>query len=173
MDLTAVPAQLRWDTYRGVRLPRSAVDGPTHSGLVDTGYRQTPQGAAVAAIRAQAYLALADDEEWGRVVSIVTAPGPGRDVYAAQRAPLSVSGIVPAEQAPRFVAFKIDHYSGTEPATAAVRVVTETASPVQRYAYPVALQWLAGDWRIVLPTAEETIDATELPTLDGYTRLEG
>ena len=29
----------------------------------------------------------------------------------------------------------------------------------QIYSYPVALQWIADDWRIVLPTAEENIDA--------------
>ncbi|WP_157227881.1 hypothetical protein [Nocardia asiatica] len=172
VNTTAAPSQLRWDTYRGVRLPRSRIDGPTHSGVVDTGYKQTPQGAALAAIRGQAYLALADDDEWGKVVSIVTAPGPGRDAFAAQRAPLTVSGVVPADQAPRFVAFKIDHYSSSEPITAAARVVTETGSPSRTFAYPVALQWLADDWRIVLPTAEETIDAVELTSLDGYTRLE-
>ncbi|MFR9753955.1 hypothetical protein ACL02S_23350 [Nocardia sp. 004] len=169
-NTTAAPAQLVWDTFRGVRLPRSPIDGPRNSGdAVPTGYSRTPQGAVLAAVRGQAMLALAGDGEWGRVLSVVTAPGPGRDEFAANRMVLSIRGPVPADMAPKFVAFKVIGFSNT---TAAVHVVTESGTPTHRYAYPVALAWI-DDWRIVLPTTAEAVDAIELPTLDGYTRLEG
>ncbi|WP_433717305.1 hypothetical protein ACQP2U_43220 (plasmid) [Nocardia sp. CA-084685] len=170
VDLTAAPAALTWENYRGVRLPRSAVDGPTQFGQIANGYTQTPQGAVLAAIRGQAALILAGDNEWGTVVATLTAPGPGRDEFAANRAVLSVSGSVPAGQAPRFVGFKVITYQ-PDPPIAGVRVVEQIGSPPRTFAYPVALQWI-GDWRIVLPTVAEGIDAIELDNLDGYTRLE-
>ncbi|WP_194838479.1 hypothetical protein [Nocardia sp. XZ_19_369] len=170
VDLTSVPAALTWETYRGVRLPRSPVDGPKNVAAVTNGYSHTPQGAVLAAIRGQAYLILASDNEWGRVVATLTAPGPGRDEFAAHRAALSVTGPVPPGQGPSFTGFKVTHYR-TDPPTAAVHISMQIGTPVRTFAYPVALQWI-GDWRIVLPTAADAVDAIELHSLDGYTRLE-
>ncbi|WP_107661068.1 hypothetical protein [Nocardia suismassiliense] len=169
-DPTAAPARLVWETRAGVRLPRSPIDGPTNFGdAVATGYSRTPQGAVLAAIRGQVLLALATDSEWGRVLSIVAAPGPGREEYAANRIALSINGPVPVGKSPKFLAFKVTHYTDR---AAAVLVVAETADSRERLAFPVALAWI-DDWRIVLPTAAENVDGIEVPTLDGYTRLEG
>ncbi|MFD6401155.1 hypothetical protein [Nocardia sp. NPDC060249] len=134
------------------------------------GYRHSPQGAVLAAIRGQVHLGMASDSEWGRTVALVSAPGPGREEFAAQRVVLSISGSVPAGAAPKYVAFKVSHYSDT---AAAVHIVTEIGAPTQTFDYPVALSWIDNDWRIVLPTSAEAIDATEVTSLDGYTRLEG
>ena len=170
-DLTAAPAALKWDNYRGMRLPRSPADGPKQVGEVAaSGYSRSPQGAVLAAMRGQAYLALAGDTEWGRVVATLTAPGPGRDEFAAYRTPLSISGALPSGSA-RFVGFKVIGYHA-DPLTAGVHVAEEIGTPPRLFAWPVALQWLQGDWRIVLPTTAEGIDAIELSNLDGYTRLE-
>jgi len=171
VDLAAAPADLRWETYRGLRLPWSPVDGPRHSsGVVSSGYSRSPQGAVLAAIRGQGYLALAGDTEWGRVVATLTAPGPGRDEFAAHRAPLSITGTLPPG-AVRFVGFKIVTYR-TDPLTAGVHVAEEVGTPPRLFSWPVALQWIGDDWRIVLPTSSEGIDAAELVDLTGYTLLE-
>lgn len=168
---TSAPANLSWETFNGVRIPRSLTDGPKDYDTVPSGYSNTPQGAVLAAVRGQAYLALTPDQQWGPMVSVITAPGPGRDEFAANRALVSVTGPVPADRAPKFVAFKVTSYQPGDAPTAAVEVVQEVGSPAERFAYPVALQWI-GDWRLVLPTAAENVDARPLDNLDGYTRLE-
>ncbi|MEE2061819.1 hypothetical protein [Rhodococcus artemisiae] len=168
IDTTAAPADLRWDSYRGVQIPRSLTSGPNLFDIVAHGYEKSPQGAVLAAIRGQAYLALEPDHRWGKVVAVVTAPGAGRDEFAASRALVSITGDVPADTASEFVAFKVPAYDA-DAGTAVVEVVQQLGQDL--FAYPVALQWI-GDWRLVLPTAAENVDAHQLETLDGYTRLE-
>ena len=171
-DLRSAPAELTWREIAGVSVPTSRVDGPaTGTSVNRSGYSQTPQGAVLAAIIGQTALAVADDRAWPEVVNTVTAPGPGRDEFAAARAAVTVSGSVPADAAPRFVGFEVTDYSN-DPLSAGVSVAQTIGTADQIYSYPVALQWIADDWRIVLPTAQENIDAVELNSLDGYTTLE-
>ncbi|MBM4600349.1 hypothetical protein GS440_19165 [Rhodococcus hoagii] len=66
------------------------------------------------------------------------------------------------------MAFKVAAYDA-DAGTAAVEVVQQLGNDL--FAYPVALEWI-GDWRMVLPTAAEDVDARQLDNLDGYTRLE-
>ncbi|WP_430336157.1 hypothetical protein [Rhodococcus sp. ACT016] len=172
VDTTSAPADLRWENLYGVRVPTSKTAGPT-SGETQMGYSQTPQGAVVAAIRGQVTLAMASDNSWGKAVSYITAPGPGRDEFVANRAVVSVTaGEVPTGQAPTFVGFKVTDYQSGDPTTAGVQIAQQIGNPPELFAYPVALQWIEGDWRIVLPTAAEDIDATLLDNLDGFTLLE-
>lgn len=171
-DLRSAPAELTWREVAGVSVPTSRVDGPFAGTSVNrSGYSQTPQGAVLAAIVGQTALAVADDRSWPEVVNTVTAPGPGRDEFAAARTAVTVSGSVPADAAPKFVGFEVTDYR-QDPLTAAVSVAQTIGTDDQLYAYPVALQWISDDWRIVLPTTEENIDAVELDSLDGYTALE-
>lgn len=171
-DLRSAPAELAWREVAGVSVPTSPVDGPdTGTSVNRSGYTQTPQGAVLAAINGQTALAVADDRAWPEVVNTVTAPGPGRDEFAAARAAVTVSGSVPADAAPKFVGFEVTEYSN-DPLSAAVSVAQTIGTDDQLYSYPVALQWIADDWRIILPTTEENIDAVELDSLDGYTTLE-
>ncbi|OZC83410.1 hypothetical protein CH282_15730 [Rhodococcus sp. 06-418-1B] len=171
-DLRAAPADLTWREIAGVQVPTSATDGPFTGTSVDrSGYSQTPQGAVLAAIIGQTSLAVADDRSWPDVVNTVTAPGPGRDEFAAARTAVTVSGPVPSGAAPKFVGFEITDYQ-SDPLSAAVSVAQTIGTDDQLYSYPVALQWISDDWRIVLPTAAENIDAAELTSLDGYTTLE-
>lgn len=174
VNTTAAPASLRWDNYHGIQLPNSPVDGPKNtSGVVGTGYSQSPQGAVLAAIRGEAALGLADDDSWGTVVSIVTAPGPGRQDFSTERATRHIEGAVPPDKAGRFLGFKISHYRADNPAAAAVDIATQYGSDPTIFSQQVAVQWIDGDWRIVLPTTNETIEPVVLPSLDGYTRLAG
>ncbi|OAK53794.1 hypothetical protein [Rhodococcoides kyotonense] len=171
-DLRSAPAELAWREVAGVSVPTSRVDGPdTGTSVNRSGYAQTPQGAVLAAINGQTALAVADDRAWPEVVNTVTAPGPGRDEFAAARAAVTVSGSVPADAAPTFLGFEVTDYR-QDPLSAAVSVAQTIGTDDQIYSYPVALQWIADDWRIVLPTTAENIDAVELDSLDGYTALE-
>lgn len=174
-NTTAAPAQLGWESYHGVQIPRSPVDGPKYSlSPVSTGYSKTPQGAVLAAVRGQAELALAGDNEWGKIVATITAPGPGRTDYTTARAVVTIDGTVPTDKAAKFVAFKITAYRiDAATLTAAVQVVMSVGEPAQLWAQPVALQWISDDWRIVLPTQAESADPIELTSLDGYTPLGG
>lgn len=172
-DLAAAPADLHWRTVGGVSIPVSSVDGPTTTnGTARSGYSQSPQGAVLAAINGQTALAVAGDRVWPEVVNTVTAPGPGRDEFAAARAGVTVSGSVPSDKAPTFVGFEVTDYQ-SEPLSAAVSIAQRLGGENgSLYSYPVALQWIADDWRIVLPTTQENVDAAELDSLDGYTALE-
>ena len=171
-DLRTAPAELAWREVAGVSVPTSPVDGPdTGTSVNRSGYTQTPQGAVLAAINGQTALAVADDRAWPEVVNTVPAPGPGRDEFAAARAAVTVSGSVPADAAPKFVGFEVTEYSN-DPLSAAVSVAQTIGTGTELFSYPVALQWISGDWRIVLPTSEENIDAVEIDNLDGYTTLE-
>lgn len=171
-DLRSAPAELTWREVAGVSVPTSRVDGPFAGTSVNrSGYVQTPQGAVLAAINGQTALAVADDRAWPEVVNTVTAPGPGRDEFAAARTAVTVSGSVPADAAPKFVGFKVTDYS-SDPLSAGVSVAQTIGTGTELFSYPVALQWISGDWRIVLPTSEENIDAVEIDNLDGYTTLE-
>lgn len=171
-DLRSAPAELAWREVAGVSVPTSPVDGPdTGTSVNRSGYSQTPQGAVLAAINGQTALAVADDRAWPEVVNTVTAPGPGRDEFAAARAAVTVSGSVPADATPKFVGFEVTDYR-QDPLSAAVSVAQTIGTGTELFSYPVALQWISGDWRIVLPTSEENIDAVEIDNLDGYTTLE-
>lgn len=171
VDTTSAPANLTWENWQGVELPQSTEDGPKGYAFPRMGYAHSPQGAVLAAIRGQAVLALASDQQWGGAVPVVTAPGPGRDAFAANRAMVSVKAPVPADKAPVFVGFKVTKYQQGDPSTAGVLVAEKLGNGL--YSYPVALQWISNDWRIVLPTAAENIDAATLANLDGYTALKG
>lgn len=71
VDTVSAPTNLTWENHNGVQIPRSLSDGPKNGEQSPTGYSQTPQGAVLATIRGQAYLALTPDTSWGQMVSIV------------------------------------------------------------------------------------------------------
>lgn len=169
-DTSSAPADLAWRTVAGLKVPTSHQDGPART-TPPQGYSHSPQGAALAAANGQAALATAPDATWPEVVRTVTAPGPGRDEWAQARALMSVSGVVDPSLASRFVAFNITDYS---PEQAIVLLATSTPpeqgeSEPLLTAYPVQLAWTGADWKLVLPTQSDDIDATEIHTLEGFT----
>lgn len=170
VDTSSAPADLTWRTVAGLKIPTSHQDGPART-TPPQGYSHSPQGAALAAANGQAALATSPDTTWPEVVRTVTAPGPGRDEWAQARALMSVSGAVDPSVAASFVAFKITDYS---PEHAIVLLATSTPpgpgedEPLLT-AYPVQLAWTGADWKLVLPTQSDDIDATEIHTLEGFT----
>lgn len=173
VDTASAPADLTWRNVAGLKVPTSRADGPARTSPPQ-GYSHTPQGAALAAANGQAALATAPDSTWPEVVRTVTAPGPGRDQWAQARVLMSVSGAVDPSVAATFTAFKVTDYS---PEKAIVLLATSTPpAPGEQEplltAYPVQLAWTGADWKLVLPTQEDDIDAAEIQTLEGFTTWE-
>lgn len=173
IDTNSAPADLLWRTVAGLDVPVSRTDGPAQT-TPPQGYSQTPQGAALAAANGQVALATAPDATWPETVRVVTTPGPGRDQWAQARVLMSVSGAVAPEVAATFTGFKITDYSDEQ----AIVLLATSTPPMEGEdplltAYPVQMAWAGGDWKLVLPTQADNIDAAEIKTLDGFTKWDG
>ncbi len=170
VDITTAPQDLTWRNVSGLEVPTSREDGPARTSPPQ-GYSNTPQGAALAAANGQAALATAPDSTWPDVVRTVTTPGPGRDQWAQARVLMSVSGAVDESVAPTFSGFKVTEYT---PEKAIVLLATTTPPPAGEQhplltAYPVQLAWTGADWKLVLPTQNDDVDAAEIDSLEGFT----
>lgn len=170
VDVSSASADLTWRTVAGLEVPTSHEDGPAQTSPPQ-GYSHSPQGAALAAANGQVALATAPDSTWPEVVRTVTAPGAGRDQWAQARVLMSVSGAVDPADAATFTGFKITDYS---PEKAIVLLATRTpaaegdSEPLVT-AYPVQLAWTGADWKLVLPTQSDNVDAAEIESLNGFT----
>lgn len=140
----------------GLVVPVSSVDGPRESVPVPHGFSHSPQGAVLAAITAQAWMAGANDSTWPKVAEYLLEPGVGRTQWSQARALMSVDGVV-ADPA-RFVGFRFDSYSDD----AAVVVVATRWSDGLVTAYPVQLSHATGSWRVVVPEQDKAPDMQEL-----------
>ncbi|MET8317527.1 hypothetical protein ABZU78_25645 [Rhodococcus erythropolis] len=172
VDTSAAPQQVTWESYRGVAVPVSAVDGPTSvSAKIPFGYSRTPQGVVMAAIQGQSRLALAPDETWAQTAQLLTVPGRGRDAYAVARVMTSITTEADPAQTAQFAGFRIEDYSPDE---AVVWLATRMPDAALS-ASPTSLLWQNGDWKITLPDPQpETSEAAPtdpvpLTSLDGYT----
>lgn len=160
-DLITAP-DATWAPMAGIPVPR-AEECPEKTDPVEHGYAHTPQCAVVAAMTGQTLLATTGDETWPDMANTILAPGPGKDQWAQARALMSVEGRV-ADPA-TFVGFRFTGY--TDDRAQVLLAVqwpdgTLTAQPTQ-------LAWQTGDWKLVLPTQQTAVDATEIDTLDDFT----
>ncbi|WP_067522116.1 hypothetical protein [Nocardia uniformis] len=170
-DLTSVPAGLHWNSFQGIAIP-AGEDGPTTNGVTATGYRQTPQGAALAAIAHTVRLSTADNTSWAHITAAEVAPGPARDAWTLARARVKIAQPADPATAPRILGYQITSY---QPERATVNAVS--AYPDKSLAATaIAVVWQRGDWRLELPdpaSTTPTVSAiTSVPT-DGFVRLEG
>lgn len=150
-----------WKDHDGLSLPYSDAAGPTSSRQVASfGFEQSELGAALAAIHGQASLATAPDGQWASTLNTVTAPGQGRDQFAASRVLMSISSDADIEHPTEFVGYRVTSFNEEgDPPTAAVEILMRPDGTDELYAYPTALAWISGDWRIVLPVEEDNVDA--------------
>lgn len=164
-DTSIGPQEVTWSSSVGcLALPSSVVSGPHEQepGAVPHGFERSPQGAVMAAVLGQGWLAAADDDQWPTVVNQLVAPGQGKDQWAQARATLSVEGCL--DPAPEFMGFAFDSFT-QERASLALAVRRPDGG---LYAMPTQLVWQEDDWRLVLPSQEEAVDAVELDDLDGF-----
>lgn len=160
-DTASAPVEVRWESYRGVSVPLSTVDGPTNTdAVVPSGYTQSPQGAVIAAIQGQARLALAPDNTWAQTAQVVAAPGAGRDAFSVARVMASITEEADPAQTAQFVGFRFSDYS-QDAATVwlATRMPDGTLS-----ASPTRLVWQGEDWKVELPSPSDGADDDPTPT---------
>ena len=157
-SLTAAPEIASWSSVKGGWVPIGKNDGPKGgSGEPFTGFTRTPQGAALAAITQSVQLATASDTDWPKILGSVAAPGETRDVYAANRALVSISGLDP-EAVPEIVGYTITDYSDDAANVDVVqRFPDNSLAPSHS-----RVVWTGEDWHLELPTE----DATSITALD-------
>lgn len=136
----------------GLRVPISDDDGPFETTPVPHGFSHTPQGAVLAAITGQVWMAGADDELWPEVAQYLLEPGVGRDQWSQARALVSVSGTV--DKSADFRGYKFTEYSDQS----AIVVLAAQWPDGTVTAYPVQLSHSTGQWRIVIPPQDQTVD---------------
>ncbi|USI92909.1 hypothetical protein [Rhodococcus pyridinivorans] len=158
LSITDPPQINRWITVGGIEVPIGTTDGPSNGEWEPfAGYSHTPQGAALAAIGQSVQLATASDRAWPQVLAGVAAPGDSRDLYAAHRALVEMSGTDP-EMVPTIVGYTITDYSDT----AATVGVVQRFSDGSLASATTEVVWIDDDWRLNLPN--ET--ATTITALD-------
>lgn len=162
-DLTSAP-EATWSPMGGISVP-SAKECPEKTDPVDHGYAHTPQCAVIAAITGQTLLATTGDSDWPEMANTILAPGAGKDQWVQSRALMSVKGRV--RNPATFVGFQFSDYSDDR---AQVLLALEWPDGMLT-AQPTQLAWQTGDWKLVLPTQQSAVDATEITTLDGFTEF--
>lgn len=160
LSLTDAPQIARWTTIAGIKVPIGKTDGPsTGEWEPYQGFSHTPQGAALAAITQSVQLATASDKTWTKILPGVAAPNEGRDLYATNRAMLTISGTDP-EAVPEIVGYTFGDYSESG---ATVKVV-QRFSDDSLASSSTRVVWMDGDWRLDL-SAEADAAITALDAL--------
>lgn len=144
----------------GLKMPISKEAGPHDMTPVPHTFAATPQGAVLAAVTAQVWMAGADDDTWPKVAEYLLEPGLGRDQWAQARALVSVKGMVknPAE----FIGFKFTSYAEDK----AIVLLAARWADGMLTAYPVQLSSLTGGWRVVIPPQGSEPDLSEISDTD-------
>lgn len=157
-DTEAAPASVTWDGShtRGIKVPSSKEDGPENTSPVPHGWSASPQGAVLAAINTQAWMATAGEDTWPQVGRMMIAPGQGLDQWAQARSLMDIDGEI--ANPPAFKGFKFSEFSETK----AVVLLAADYPGQGLLAYPVQLDRSSGDWRVVLPTQGNEPDLTPL-----------
>ena len=158
LSITDPPQINRWITVGGIEVPIGTTDGPSNGEWEPfAGFSHTPQGAALAAITQSVQLATASDRTWPQILAGVAAPGDGRDLYAAHRGLVEISGTDP-EMVPTIVGYTIDDYSDT----AATVGVVQRFSDDSLASSTTQVVWIDDDWRLNLPSDDTTATITAL-----------
>lgn len=162
-DLTSAP-EATWSPMAGIAVPR-ADECPEKTDPVEHGYAHTPQCAVIAAMTGQTLLATTGDSDWPEMANTILAPGGGKDQWVQARALMSVEGRV--RNPATFAGFQFTDYSDER---AQVLIAVEWPDGTLT-AQPTQLAWQTGDWKLVLPTQQTAVDATEIDNLDGFTEF--
>ncbi|UTM39748.1 hypothetical protein MX572_23090 (plasmid) [Rhodococcus pyridinivorans] len=158
-SITDPPQINRWVTVGGIEVPIGTTDGPRGGEWEPfAGFSHTPQGAALAAITQSVQLSTASDRNWPTILAGVAAPGEGRDLYAAHRGLVEISGTDP-EMVPTIVGYTIADYSDT----AATVGVVQRFSDDSLASSTTEVVWIDDDWRLHLPSD----DTAAITALDG------
>lgn len=163
--LTAAPTN-QWDLVGTVAVTaENSGGGPfvVREGGERYCYAHTASGALAAAVGYVALASTGDAELLTGLIPKVVAPGEGRDAALAAPDALANRSL----GSPRVVGFAVDEYS-TDAATIDV-VWSDAAQGDALVSSPTSLQWVEGDWKVVLDTqGQSVLPAALIDSLDGY-----
>lgn len=164
-SLTAAPTN-QWDVVGTVSVTaENSGGGPFVVG--DGGerycYAHTASGALAAAVGFVALASSGDVELLTRLIPKIVAPGAGREAALADPGALADRSL----GSPRVVGFAVDEYSAD---AATIDVVwSDAAQGDALVSAPTSLQWVEGDWKVVLDGRGVPVLPTALvDSLDGY-----
>ena len=164
--LTATP-ETKWDIVGTMAAPSSKTVGPGTTGTdgVRSCYAHTAAGAMFAVVN---FTAMSTDNRLAAHLPDLLVPGPGRDAVIA-----AGSGSV-GQSAVRIqvAGYNVTAYTAD---TATVDLaVAVTSSGGQLVSFPVPVQWVDGDWKVVLAdNGQPVFAASPLQSLGGYTPWSG
>ena len=171
---TTAPTGTVWQLVAGQAIPSQPGVGPAHiDGYTATGYAHTPLGALYAAANDfyRVPIAVSADTDWRTPLAAMVAPGPGVKGLASLREPMDAQPIgAQGMGMSQLAAFKYVSYTDTD---AVIELVfRDTNSGL--HAGPLHMQWLSGDWRVVM-TSDGTIGGADavISALDGFVAWQG
>ncbi|CCK24553.1 putative secreted protein [Streptomyces davaonensis JCM 4913] len=136
------PADLRWGTVHGTRVPVSASQGPARrEGRLWRCFARTRVGAALAA---QIICSQMSSPAWRLAVQDQVVPGRGRERFAAKREFVQDTAESAAPATATWAGYRTLSYQGR---SATVGLLIKTA---QGYtATSVRMRWADGDWKVL------------------------
>jgi hypothetical protein len=165
------PTDITWQLWRGVALPSSTSAGPAGAhGDIATCFAHSPLGALLAAV--QLPYRVGYSPQWLAAVDAMTVPNAGRQaLIRLVRSSIATQGTgflyapTPENQIQQVAAFQVVSYDGE---TAVIDLVERNESGTMGVA-PFTVQWLDGDWRLVLaPTGALSGPAQPVSSTVGY-----
>ena len=154
---------MTWALFQGVALPASQTAGPSRvAGPVYAGYARTPAGALVASEQIGVRHLITPGNGWRRVVEQQVVPGPGVDVFVAERA--RVTDFTPPGTFGQTAGFRFVTYS---PDVAVIQFVSRFADGSLQVTTST-VRWVTGDWKLQLQQ-----DGSESPTAQSVGSLAG
>ena len=160
-SLTSAPTN-KWQLVGTVAAPNDPKGaGP---GLVQDGFRScyahTAEGALFASVT---YIALASDSRNIPKLPTLLAPGKGKEAAIAAM----TSSPSPTSTRLQVAGFKVDSYSQHEAVIDVAWAVTSSNGAL--VSFPTVLEWVDGDWKIVLASdGQPPFASSSLQDLGGY-----
>lgn len=171
---TAAPAGTVWQLVAGQAIPSQVGVGPTKvDGYTASGYAHTPLGALYAAANDfyRVPIAVSAQADWKTPLAVMVAPGPGVKVLESLRTPMDPEPIgAQGMGMSQLAAFKYVSYTNTD---AVIQLVFRDSNG-GLHVGPLHMQWLSGDWRVML-TSDGTIGGADavVDALDGFVVWQG
>ncbi|NKY88889.1 hypothetical protein [Nocardia veterana] len=145
-DPNRPPSGLHWEKWQEALLPYGD-DGPKHvESDAATGFSDTPQGAALAAMQHAYRSTNAPDSTWYTVAARVLVANPGKDAWVTTRALYSVKAVDPSA-VQRYIGYQITSWTKDR---AAITLYTSYPDG-SLLATDTVVTWIGGDWRLQLP----------------------
>lgn len=134
-----------------MQIPTGSEGPATSDQVAPTGYDHSPAGAVLAVVSATVRMSVADDTQWPSIGQKLIAPGTERDQWAVARAQVSITDPVRAGQAPKVLAYRVGEHSDERVSVTIYSQLSDDSISENT----ATAAWVAGDWRLALPTNDQ------------------